>query len=66
MYGERLRELRRGEGLTQKQLAEKLNISQKSLSKYECESLDLNTELIIKICRFFQVSADYHPGPDVY
>ena len=66
MYGERLRELRRGEGLTQKQLAEKLNISQKSLSKSECESLDLNTELIIKICRFFQVSADYLLGLDDY
>ncbi|HIU61905.1 MAG TPA: helix-turn-helix transcriptional regulator [Candidatus Coproplasma excrementigallinarum] len=62
MYGERLRELRKAEGLTQKQLAEKLNISQKSLSKYECERLDLNTELIIKICKLFQVSADYLLG----
>ena len=62
MYGERLRELRKAEGLTQKQLAEKLNISQKSLSKYECEQLDLNTELIIKICKLFQVSADYLLG----
>ena len=49
MYGERLRELRSEKGLTQKQLAEKLNISQKSLSKYERESLDLSTELIVRI-----------------
>ena len=66
MYGERLRELRCEKGLTQKQLAEKLNISQKSLSKYERESLDLNTELIVRICRYFQVSADYLLGPDDY
>ena len=66
MYGERLRELRCEKGLTQKQLAEKLNISQKSLSKYERESLDLSTELIVRICRHFQVSADYLLGPDDY
>ena len=66
MYGERLRELRYEKGLTQKQLAEKLNISQKSLSKYERESLDLSTELIVRICRYFQVSADYLLGLDDY
>ncbi|HIR29908.1 MAG TPA: helix-turn-helix transcriptional regulator [Candidatus Coproplasma stercorigallinarum] len=66
MYGERLRELRCEKGLTQKQLAEKLNISQKSLSKYERESLDLSTELIVRICRYFQVSADYLLGLDDY
>lgn len=66
MYGERLRELRCEKGLTQKQLVEKLNISQKSLSKYERESLDLSTELIVRICRYFQVSADYLLGLDDY
>lgn len=66
MYGERLRELRCEKGFTQKQLAEKLNISQKSLSKYERESLDLSTELIVRICRYFQVSADYLLGLDDY
>ena len=66
MYGERLRELCCEKGLTQKQLAEKLNISQKSLSKYERESLDLSTELIVRICRYFQVSADYLLGLDDY
>ena len=66
MYGERLRELRCEKGLTQKQLAEKLNISQKSLGKYERESLDLSTELIVRICRYFQVSADYLLGLDDY
>jgi len=66
VYGERLRELRCEKGFTQKQLAEKLNISQKSLGKYERESLDLSTELIVRICRYFQVSADYLLGLDDY
>lgn len=62
MYGERLRELRTERGLTQKQLAEKLGLTQKNVSKYELEKLDLNTETIVKICRFFGCSADYLLG----
>lgn len=62
MYGERLRELRIERGLTQKQLAEKLGLTQKNVSKYELEKLDLNTETIVKICNFFECSADYLLG----
>lgn len=58
MYGERLRELRTDFGLTQKQLAERLGVTQKNLSKYELEKLDLSTDMIIKICNFFMCSAD--------
>ena len=52
MYGERLRELRTDFGLTQKQLAERLGVTQKNLSKYELEKPDLSTDMIIKICNF--------------
>ncbi len=62
MYGERLKELRIEHGLTQKQLADSLCLTQKSISKYERETLDLSTDLIIRICRFFDVSADYLLG----
>ena len=62
MYGERLRELRTDFGLTQKQLAERLGVTQKNLSKYELEKLDLSTDMIIKICNFFMCSADYLLG----
>lgn len=62
MYGQRIRELRIEKGLTQTQLAEQLGLTQKSVSKYELEQLDLSTELVIKISRFFEVSADYLLG----
>lgn len=62
MYGQRIRELRIEKGLTQTQLAEILNTTQKSISKYETEFLDLNTNVIISLCKFFNVSADYLLG----
>ncbi len=62
MYGQRIRELRIEKGLTQTQLAEQLGLTQKSVSKYELEQLDLSTELVVKISRFFEVSADYLLG----
>lgn len=62
MYGERLRELRESKKLTQKQLAEKLGLNQQDISRYETEQIDLGTDLIIAICKFFDVSADYLLG----
>lgn len=62
MYGKRLKELKIEKGLTQKQLAEAINSTQRNVSKYELELLDLSTELIINICKFFGVTADYLLG----
>ena len=62
MYGKRLRELRLEKGLSQETLAQNLQTTQKNISKYELEFLDLNTEMIIKICKFFAISADYLLG----
>lgn len=62
MYGKILKELRIENKLTQQKFAEIFQISSKSVSKYENEQLDLNTELIIKICKYFNVSADYLLG----
>lgn len=62
MYGQRIRELRTGQGLTQTELAKILNTTQKSISKYETEALDLNTNMIIALCRYFEISADYLLG----
>lgn len=62
MYGKILKELRIENKLTQQKFAEIFQISSKSVSKYENEQLDLNTELIMKICKYFNVSADYLLG----
>ena len=62
MYGKRLQELRTAKGLSQADLAKQLNISQRAVSHYENEEHDLNTDLIIAICKFFDISADYLLG----
>jgi len=62
MYGQILKELRKEKGWTQAQLAEKLNTSQRSVSRYELELFDLSTDMIIKICKLFEISADYLLG----
>ncbi|WP_251614547.1 helix-turn-helix domain-containing protein [Pumilibacter muris] len=62
MYGKIIKELRLEHNLTQKQLAENLGTTQKSISKYELELLDLSTEMLIRLCKFFDVSADYILG----
>lgn len=62
MYGERIKELRKEKGLTQTQFAKLINTTQKNISKYELEQLDLNTDTIILICKTLNVSADYLLG----
>ncbi|MBQ8684836.1 MAG: helix-turn-helix transcriptional regulator [Clostridia bacterium] len=62
MYGQRIRELRLERNLTQSELAKMLNTTQKSISKYETEFLDVSTQQIIALCKIFEVSADYLLG----
>ena len=62
MYGQRIKELRKEKGLSQAAFAKILNTTQKNISKYELEKLDLSTEMIILICKTFSVSADYLLG----
>ena len=62
MYGQRIRELRLEKGLKQVELAEALHTTQKNISKYETEQLDLSTTMLVKLCNFFEVSADYILG----
>ncbi len=62
MYGAIIKELRNEKGWTQKDLAEKLNSNQKNISKYESESLDLSTDLVLRLADIFDVSVDYLLG----
>ena len=45
--------------MSQKELAEKLNISQRTLSHYETGKRDIPTEMLIKVADYFDVSVDY-------
>ena len=62
MYEQRIKEIRQKKGLTQSQLAEMLSTTQSTVGKYEREEIQLTVDTIIKICKVFEVSADYLLG----
>lgn len=62
MLGERLAYLRRREGISQKELGKKLNISHYTISSYEKGRSEPNDEIKIRIARYFNVSLDYLVG----
>ena len=57
--GMRIANLRKKKGLTQEQLAEKLNISTSNLGKLERGLQGMSIDLLIEIGIFFGVSTDY-------
>ena len=62
MYGERIRELRKSVNMTQAQLAARLGVGQKDVSRYELEQHEPSIATILKLCEIFDVSADYLLG----
>ena len=58
MLSETLYKLRKQSGLSQEQLAEKLNVSRQSISKWESGASVPETEKLIAISDFFEVSLD--------
>ena len=57
--GKRIAELRKQEGLTQKQLADKLGVSNKTISKWETGEGFPDITMIPKLSAIFNVSSDY-------
>ena len=57
--GEFLRELRKGKGLTQEQLAEKLNVSQNTIAKIESGLRRPSIDFLLELSEFFGVSTNY-------
>lgn len=55
----RIRDLRTDADLKQEELAEKIGISQKSLSRYKTEQTIIDAETLKKISIYFNVSMDY-------
>ena len=62
IFGERLRELRTEKGLTQKQLAQELQVNHASIVDWEIRDMEPAYETLVKIVKFFDVSADYLLG----
>ena len=61
MY-QRIRDLREGKDLTQKQIAAYLNCSQQVYSNYELGQRDVPTDILILLAKFYNVSVDYILG----
>lgn len=61
MY-KRIRNLREDNDLKQRELAEILNCSQRIYSNYERGDVDIPTEILIKLARFYNTSVDYILG----
>ena len=57
--GKRIQNLRKQKGMTQEQLAEKLNISVSNLGKIETGYSGVSIDLVIEMAMFFGVSLDY-------
>ena len=60
--GDRLAELREDKKLSQKQLAQYLEVTVPNISEYENNKTCPSLEKIIKIARYFDVSLDYLCG----
>ena len=62
--GEKIYKLRKEKGYTQKQMAEMLNLSQPTYSRYESGILDIPSSVLISLAKFHKVSVDYLLGLD--
>lgn len=56
--GRKIQELRKISGMTQEQLAEKLNISRQTVSKWEAGGTLPDLESTLTLCRIFHISLD--------
>ncbi|MEE0799662.1 MAG: helix-turn-helix transcriptional regulator [Gemmiger sp.] len=55
----RIRDLREDHDLTQKQMGQILSCSQRVYSNYERGELDIPTEVLRKLAKFYGVTSDY-------
>ena len=61
-YRKRMRNLREDRDMTQREVAEVTNKSQQGYSHIEDGRAELKIDDLIKLCRFYGVSADYFIG----
>lgn len=62
IFSERLKELRKGSGLSQKQLAAILKTTNSSVCDWECGRAEPNLGMVARIADYFEVSCDYLLG----
>ena len=59
---ERLKQLREEKGVTQKEVAKAIGVTTSAYANYEQGTREPSVQMIINLCRYFAVSADYLIG----
>jgi transcriptional regulator with XRE-family HTH domain len=62
VFNERLKRLRVEKNLVQKDIADAMHLSIRAISNYEQGIREPSLEILIKLCNYFDVSADYLIG----
>ena len=62
MIGERLAEVRKDHGDTQKSLAARLKVTHFTVSSWEQDKSEPSHEMLIQICQLYGISSDYLLG----
>ncbi len=57
--GQRIKEVRKASGYTQVEVAKIMYMTQQQYSRFENGVFELSYDQIIKLCKLFDVSADY-------
>ena len=60
-FGERVKELRKQRGLTQRQMAATFGVTERNYQRYEATDSPSN-DTLVKLAKFFEVSTDYLIG----
>lgn len=58
-FNEKLQSLRKSNGITQEELAEKLEVTRQTISKWECGESTPDFRNLVKISGIFKVSIDF-------
>lgn len=62
IFNERLKELRNSKGLSQRKLAEALNLHFRSIQSYELKTREPTLSNLIALAKYLEVSTDYLLG----
>lgn len=58
-FGEKLKQLRKGQGLSQRELAERLGVAKSVVSYYESGDRYPSYDVLVKMTRIFHVTTDF-------
>lgn len=62
IYSDKIKEIRIKNNLNKKEIAEKLGISARTYAKYENGESKIPIKILIKLCLYYNISADYILG----